>query len=76
MADPNNPDRKIAAKQSNEPPKASPSGATDKTTERKEKFDEEGGDQPQAPSQHAADQELRDLHDQSRSEQPLHDEGP
>ncbi len=38
--------------------KTSPSGATDKTIEREEKFDEEGGDQPQAPSQQAVDAEL------------------
>jgi hypothetical protein len=42
-------------------PKAGPSGATDKTVEREEKFDEEGGDQPQAKSQHEADRELSKL---------------
>ena len=36
----------------------SPSGATDREPERAEKFDEEGGDQPQAPSQRAVEAEL------------------
>jgi hypothetical protein len=40
-------------------PKAGPSGATDETREREKKFDEEGGAQPQAPSQHAVDEELQ-----------------
>ena len=39
-------------------PKANPSGATDNTEEREKKFDEEGGDQPQAPSQQEVDAEL------------------
>ena len=39
-------------------PKANPSGGTDKTKEREKKFDEEGGDQPQAPSQQEVDAEL------------------
>ncbi len=43
---------------SNQQPKTSPSGATDKTVEREKKFDEEGGAQPQAPSQQAVDEEL------------------
>jgi hypothetical protein len=40
---------------------AGPSGATDKAKEREKKFDEEGGDQPQAPSQRAVDRELQKI---------------
>jgi hypothetical protein len=38
---------------------AGPSGATDKLQERETKFDEEGGDQPQAKSEHEVADELR-----------------
>jgi hypothetical protein len=44
-----------------EEPGAGPSGSTDKTKEREKKFDEEGGDQPQAPSQSAVDRELQKI---------------
>ncbi len=44
-----------------EEPKAGPSGATDQTKERVTKFDEEGGDQPQAPSERAVEKELERL---------------
>lgn len=50
-----------------EKPVAHPSGATDKTVEREKKFDEEGGAQPQAPSQRQADEELRNV-DQSQKQ--------
>ena len=53
--------------QSKEKPTTSPSGATDKTIEREKKFDEEGGDQPQAPSQRAVDDELRHIHEQDQN---------
>ena len=46
------------AEQSAHAAKGHPSGATDKTFERETKFDDEGGDQPQAPSQRAVDKEL------------------
>ena len=39
-------------------PRAGPSGATDAQTERVEKFDEEGGDQPQAKSEKQVEEEL------------------
>lgn len=39
-------------------PPSSPSGSTDQKQERVKKFDEEGGDQPQAASQRAVDEEL------------------
>ena len=45
----------------NQEMRTSPSGATDKTKEREKKFDEEGGDQPQAPSQKAVDEELHKI---------------
>ena len=38
--------------------KSGPSGATTKLEERENKFDEEGGDQPQAASQRESDQAL------------------
>jgi len=38
--------------------KSGPSGATTKQEERENKFDEEGGDQPQAASQHESDEAL------------------
>jgi hypothetical protein len=38
--------------------KSGPSGATTKHEERENKFDEEGGDQPQAASQRESDQAL------------------
>ena len=41
-----------------EVPKVGPSGATDKLTERVTKFDEEGGDQPQAKSEKQVEEEL------------------
>jgi hypothetical protein len=47
-----------ATDQTKENPPSSPSGATDHTTERVKKFDEEGGDQAQAPTQQAVDDEL------------------
>ena len=47
---------------------SSPSGATDRAAERTKKFDEEGGDQPQAPSQAAVDREMRQV--QSQHSQP------
>lgn len=37
---------------------SSPSGGTDREPERVKKFDEEGGDQPQAPSERAVEAEL------------------
>jgi len=55
----------MTEKHANPPPvdprdqKASPSGATDQTRERIKKFDDEGGDQPQAPTQQAVEEELR-----------------
>ncbi len=42
----------------NEVPKAGPSGATDRQAERVKKFEEEGGDQPQARSEKQAEEEL------------------
>jgi hypothetical protein len=50
-----------------EEPEAGPSGATDKMKEREKKFDEEGGDQPQAPSQRAVDKELQKINRAARS---------
>ena len=44
-----------------------PSGATDRGAERTQKFDEEGGDQPQAPSQGAVERELEQI---QRQQQP------
>lgn len=41
-----------------ERPHTSPSGSTDATKEREQKFDEEGGDQPQARSEEEVDNEL------------------
>jgi len=41
-----------------------PSGATDRAVERAKKFDDEGGDQPQAPSQAAVDRELQQVQSQ------------
>jgi hypothetical protein len=49
-----------------EEPEAGPSGATDKTKEREKKFDEEGGDQPQAPSQSAVDRELQRVQEERK----------
>jgi hypothetical protein len=48
-------------------PKANPSGATDKTKERERKFDEEGGDQPQARSQREVDAELEKVRREEKS---------
>jgi hypothetical protein len=42
----------------NQSHKSGPSGATTKQEERESKFDEEGGDQPQAGSQHESDEAL------------------
>ena len=39
--------------------KSGPSGATTQPEERENKFDEEGGDQPQAASQRESDQALK-----------------
>lgn len=47
------------ARQSQKQSASGPSGATDRVVEREQKFDEEGGDQPQARSQAAVDRELR-----------------
>jgi hypothetical protein len=47
-----------AEKNDPQDPKAGPSGATDRLTERVEKFDEEGGAQPQAESEQEVDAEL------------------
>ncbi len=51
-------DTRAATERDRDTPPASPSGATDQTKERVQKFDEEGGDQPQAPSEQDADKEL------------------
>jgi hypothetical protein len=51
-------------------PKTGPSGATDQTKERVKKFDEEGGDQPQAPSQRAVEEELRRIESESEDARP------
>ena len=56
---------RMSASKSQPDPISGPSGATDKPVEREGKFDEEGGDQPQAASQHDVDEELRKL-DQSQ----------
>lgn len=64
-----NPDRQMWASQEPEVPKAGPSGATDRSVEREKKFDEEGGDQPQAPSQGAVDKELGEVLAEKRREQ-------
>ena len=61
MAKARNPNDKVPGDKSTEEPKAGPSGATDKTIEREKKFDEEGGGQPQAASQHEADEALKEL---------------
>ncbi len=55
-------------------PKAGPSGATDKTTERESKFDEEGGAQPQAESEGIADKLLHPDQSQGPNE-PLDSSG-
>jgi hypothetical protein len=55
---------------------SSPSGATDRAAERTKKFDEEGGDQPQAPSQAAVDRELRQVQSQHGSSQHQRQELP
>ena len=65
-------DSKIAEDESDKRRKASPSGATDNFAERKKKFDDEGGDQPQAASEDAVAEELRNLHVQD-PEYPLDD---
>jgi hypothetical protein len=49
---------------------SSPSGATDREPERAKKFDEEGGDQPQAPSERAVEAELEKAK-QSQTQSPL-----
>jgi hypothetical protein len=49
-------------------PTAGPSGATDQTRERVHKFDEEGGDQPQAKSERAVEQELRHIHEGDKAD--------
>ena len=46
-----------------------PSGSTDRAAERAKKFDEEGGDQPQAPSEAAVHRELQQVQSQ-HGEQP------
>ena len=46
-----------------------PAGATDKVAERATKFDEEGGDQPQAPSQAAVERELQQVQGQQGASQ-------
>jgi hypothetical protein len=51
-----------------EVPKAGPSGATDKLTERVTKFDEEGGDQPQAKSEKHVEEELAKARQESNDE--------
>jgi hypothetical protein len=48
--------------------KAGPSGSTETLKEREKKFDEEGGDQPQAPSQQAVDDELSKVLKEPNSE--------
>ena len=57
MAEPN-PTRKVEKEKLEQSKKSGPSGATVKTEERENKFDEEGGDQPQAASQREADEAL------------------
>jgi hypothetical protein len=58
-------------KRTPEPTKpSSPSGATDREPERVKKFDEEGGDQPQAPSERAVEAELEKAK-QSQTQSPL-----
>jgi hypothetical protein len=55
------PRRNDQQEETQEAPAAGPSGLTDKTKEREEKFDEEGGDQPQAPSEQAVEKELEKI---------------
>jgi len=63
------PDRQILESQGQKVPKSGPSGASDRPAEREKKFDEEGGDQPQAPSQQAVDKELQQVQEEKRQEQ-------
>ena len=57
MAEPN-PNKVVEKEKLVQSRKSGPSGATVKTEERENKFDEEGGDQPQAASQREADEAL------------------
>jgi hypothetical protein len=57
-------DKTATADAPTQDPKTGPSGSTDKTREREKKFDEEGGDQPQAPSESAVERELRKIHEE------------
>lgn len=50
-----------------EAPKAGPSGATDALPERAKKFDEEGGDQPQAKSEEEVAEELRKAREEAET---------
>jgi hypothetical protein len=50
-------------------PTVGPSGSTDKTSEREKKFDEEGGDQPQASSESAVERELQKIRDEEEGTQ-------
>jgi hypothetical protein len=61
----------VSSNKSQPKPTSGPSGATDKPTEREMKFDEEGGDQPQAASQQDVDEELRKLDQAQRPDHPL-----
>ena len=59
------PSKKIEKEKFEQSRKSGPSGATANHEERETKFDEEGGDQPQARSEHEADEalnEARGLH--------------
>lgn len=55
--------------------KSGPSGATDKTSERETKFDDEGGAQPQAESEDVADKLLHPDQSQGPDEPPGRSEG-
>lgn len=57
MAEPN-PSKIVDKEKLAQRQKSGPSGATVKTEERENKFDEEGGDQPQAASQREAEEAL------------------
>jgi hypothetical protein len=61
MAEPK-PSKLIEKEQLEQSQKAGPSGATAKLEERENKFDEEGGDQPQAASQRESDEALNAMH--------------
>ena len=61
MAEPK-PSKMIEKEKLEQSQKAGPSGATAKLEERESKFDEEGGDQPQAASQRESDEALNATH--------------